>query len=139
MSNDDKKALQFAAVNHMKMHELTQMKPSKIIKLIDDENWEVLEKVALADAKARGDLFSQDEWDKTAAKIDEVKERFSGAKAVSAIKKAVSGKLVMDVMGITKGNAEVGRVYNELIEWIINTNQDIGDLDTIKEKIKELI
>ncbi len=139
MSSKDKKALQFAAVNHMKMHSILDMSDSKIIKLIDDENWDVLEKVALADSKARGELFSQDEWDKTVAKIEEVKARFSGAKAVAAIKKAVSGKMVMDAMGITKGNHEVGRIHGELIDWIVNNDIDYTDVDVVNNKIKDLI
>jgi len=138
MSKKDKQSLQFAAKNHMKMHLLPEMKPSKIIKLINDDNWDVLETVALADAKARGDKFSEEEWGWVVDKIKAVKTKFSGSKDIAKIKKDISGKVVMDVLGITKGTREVGRIHRELIDWVINDNIDITNGDMIKDKIIEL-
>jgi len=138
LSKKDKEALQFAAINHMKMHDLVKMKPSKIMKLINNENWDVLEKVALADSKARGELFSQEEWDTTTSKIQAVRDKFKGENDIAKIKKVLSGKVIMDVLGMTKGTPEVGRINRELVDWAVNENIDITDGELIKSKIKEL-
>jgi len=135
LDNDMKRKLQFAAINHMKIHELLKMSNSKIAELMDNDGFEVLMKVSEADAKARGRMFDQKEWDQITNKIAELSERFKDRKAIEAIKKVVNGGWVMQLRGI-KGGPEVGRIINTTVEWILNNNIDVKDIDKIAEFIK---
>jgi len=135
MSTKDKKSLQFAAVNHMKMHSILDMSDSKILKLIDDGDWEVLYNTALADAKAREHLFDKDEWEKVDNKIDSVKSKFANAKIKSDIKKMVNGKYIMELLDI-KGGKLLGDIINDTVSWIIDNSVDLSDRKKIDEYIK---
>jgi len=42
MSNKERDTLLFTAANHMKFHRMKEMKPSKIFKLVNDDNWDAL-------------------------------------------------------------------------------------------------
>jgi tRNA nucleotidyltransferase/poly(A) polymerase len=77
LSNKDRDALIFAVSNHMKFHNLLKMRPSKIAKLVNDENWDVLVAVAKADEMARGDAFMHaGEFEKIVDKAIEIKNKF---------------------------------------------------------------
>jgi len=135
LPNEVTKKIQFAAANHMKIHDLLKMSPSKIAQLMDDDAFDVLVAVSEADAKARGKLFDKAQWQKVLDRIDDIAQRFEGKKARDAIKKVVNGKWVMELKGI-KGGPEVGRIINTTVDWILDNNIDINDLKKIEDFIK---
>jgi len=132
-----KKAIQFAAINHMKMHDLLKMSNYKIAELMDDDGFDILVKVAEADVKARGHLFDKVGWQKIIDKIAELRERFKDRKAIEAIKKVVNGHWVMELKGL-KGGPEVGKIINTTVDWILNNGIDINNTEEITKFIKEL-
>ena len=138
IDNDTKKKLQFAAINHMKIHELLKMSNSKIAELMNNDGFEVLMKVAEADAKARGYMFDEKEWQQITNKIAELTEKFKDRKAIEAIKKVVNGNRVMQLKGITKPGPEVGKIINQTVQWILDNNINISDTDKIAEFIKRI-
>ena len=138
MSNDQKESLKFAALNHMKMHDLLKMKPAKVMRMMNDPNWDILMAVAEADVRARGELFDQAEWDKMIEYIDKLKDRAKSGSDVNSIRKLVNGKWVMDILGMTKGTAELGDVIKNTVDWVVNNNIDVKDIKTIKDKVLEL-
>jgi len=133
--NDVTKKLQFAAANHMKMHDLLKMSNSKIAKLMDDDAFDVLVAVAEADAKARGKMFNSDEWTQILNKIAAVADKYEGKKAIDTIKKVVNGRWVMELRNL-KGGPEVGRIINTTVEWILDNNVDLTDLKKIEDYIR---
>lgn len=135
LDNDVTKKLQFAAINHMKMHELLKMSNSKIAELMDNDAFDILVKVSEADAKARGKIFDKQGWQQIIDKIAELTEKFKDRKAIMAIKKVVNGNWVMELKGI-KGGPEVGRIINTTVQWILDSNIDINDTAKIAEYIK---
>jgi tRNA nucleotidyltransferase (CCA-adding enzyme) len=135
MSNKDRDALVFAVGNHMKFHKILDMKPSKIAKLVSDDNWDVLVAVGKADEYARGHMFMhKGEFEKIVDKAVEVKEKF-GSKQVNKQIKLVDGKDVMRLTGLKPG-PKVGEIITKVTAWIMDNN--IEDKDEIEKKIKEL-
>ncbi|MFW6219623.1 MAG: CCA tRNA nucleotidyltransferase [bacterium] len=137
LDNKTRESLKFSAMNHMKFHELLDISPSKVMKMIEDPNWDILVSVAQADAKARGELFDENEWSLIMKRVDELKERFKGKQATDKIRRIVNGKLVMDLLNM-KGGPELGDIIKKTVGWIIDNNIDIEDMDSIKNKILEL-
>jgi hypothetical protein len=137
LDNDTKKKIQFAAINHMKFHNFLDMSNSKIAQLMDNDAFDILMAVAEADAKARGKLFDDKEWQKIVDKINELKEKFKDRKAIEAIKKVVNGNLVMNLRGL-KGGPEVGKIINQTVDWVLDKNIDINDTEKIKDYILKI-
>lgn len=135
MSNKERDALVFAVGNHMKFHKILDMRPSKIAKLVSDDNWDVLVAVGKADEYARGHMFKHaGEFEKIVDKAVKVKEKF-GSKQVNKQIKLVDGKDVMRLTGLKPG-PKVGKIITTVTAWIMDNN--IEDKDQIEKKIKEL-
>jgi tRNA nucleotidyltransferase/poly(A) polymerase len=133
MSNKEKESLIFAVGNHMKFHKILDMKPSKIAKIVSDDNWDVLVAVGKADEYARGHMFMhKGEFEKIVDKAIKVKEKF-GAKQVNKQVKMVDGKDVMRLTGLKPG-PEVGKVITQTTAWILDN--DIEDKEEIENYIR---
>jgi tRNA nucleotidyltransferase/poly(A) polymerase len=129
MSNKDKDALLFAVGNHMKFHTILNMRPSKIAKLVSDDNWDVLLAVARADEFARGETFMhKGEFEKIVDKAIKIKEKF-GMPVVNNTLKLVDGKHVMNLTGLKPGK-KIGEIIRKTTEWIIDNGiTDQGKID----------
>jgi tRNA nucleotidyltransferase/poly(A) polymerase len=133
MSNKEKESLIFAVGNHMKFHKILDMKPSKIAKIVSDDNWDVLVAVGKADEYARGHMFMhKGEFEKIVDKAIKVKEKF-GSKQVNKQVKMVDGKDVMRLTGLRPG-PEVGKVITQTTAWILDN--DIEDKEEIENYIR---
>jgi len=134
MSNKEREALIFAVGNHMKFHKILDMKPSKIAKLVSDDNWDVLVAVGKADEYARGEMFMhKGEFEKIVDKAVKVKEKF-GMPQVNKTMKLVDGNHVMKLTGMKPG-PKVGKIIKDVTEWIMDN--DIKDQEEIDRKIIE--
>ena len=119
LSNKDRDALIFAVSNHMKFHNLLKMKNSKIAKLVNDENWDVLVAVARADEYARGEAFMHaGEFEKIVDKAVKIKEKF-GMPVVNNQLKLVDGNHVMKITGLKPGK-KVGEIIRKTTEKIMD-------------------
>lgn len=134
MSNKERDALIFAVGNHMKFHNILKMKPSKIAKLVNDDNWDVLVAVGRADELVRG-LGSEKEFEMIIDKAVKVKEKF-GMKQVNKQVKLVDGNEVMKLTGLKAGK-KVGEIIKKTTEWIMDNN--IEDKDEIEKYIIDLV
>lgn len=120
-TNKERHALVFAIGNHMKMHNVLKMKPSKIAKLVNDENWDVLVAVAHADEYSRGETFKYaGEFEKMIDKCIKIKEKY-GIRDVEKKLKLVSGHRVMELTGLKPG-PKVGKIIKQTTEWIIDND-----------------
>jgi tRNA nucleotidyltransferase/poly(A) polymerase len=133
MSNKERDALLFAVGNHMKFHKILDMKPSKIAKLVNDDNWDVLVSVAKADELVRG-FDNEGDFAKTVDKAIKVKEKY-GMKQVNKQVKLVDGKDVMRLTGLKPGK-KVGDIIRKTTEWIMDNN--IEDKEEIEKYIIQL-
>jgi len=136
MSNKERQSLIFAVGNHMKFHNILKMKPSKISKLVNDENWDVLVAVSRADEFSRGETFMYaGEFEKIIDKCIKIKDKF-GMPLVNKQLKLVDGNHVMDITGLSQGK-KVGEIIRKTTEWILDNN--ISDKEEINKHIMELI
>jgi tRNA nucleotidyltransferase/poly(A) polymerase len=137
MDNDLRDAVIFAAENHMKFHDIQKMSTSTVAQMMQSPYWNILVQVAEADAKARGEKFDPEDWEKTIGKTKDIESKFAGKKAIESIKKVVNGKWVMQLRGIN-GGPEVGRVINQTVQWILDNEIDVNDKEKIENYIKSL-
>jgi len=137
MDNETREALIFACLHHMKFSRFVEMSDKKILDLINHDKWEVLKQTAYSDSAARKHLFDPAEWKQVEDKVEQIKQKFSGKQALDNIKKIVNGKLVMQLRGISPG-PEVGKYIKSTIEWIVENNINVEDIDKIKGYIQSL-
>jgi len=135
MSNKERDAMLFAVGNHMKFHDILDMKASKIAKMVSDEHWDILLAVAHADEFSRGNAFShKGAFEKQVEKCIEVKAKY-GMKTVNKQLKLVSGDHVMNLVG-DKSGPKIGEVIRKVTMWIMDNN--ITNQTEIDDKIKEV-
>lgn len=135
MDNETKDAIMFATENHMKLHDILKMGNAKVFALIKNKHWNVLLNVAYADAKARGNLFSEADWKKTTDRIEDITLKYANKDFQDNIKKVLNGQMVMEIKGIAPG-PQVGKIINQTMDWILNKNIDINDIEKIKKYIR---
>uniref|UniRef100_A0A6M3IRT4 Putative poly-A polymerase domain containing protein n=1 Tax=viral metagenome TaxID=1070528 RepID=A0A6M3IRT4_9ZZZZ len=135
MSNDEKGTLIFAIANHMKFKDILKMKQSKIVKLVNDDNWDVLVSVCMADEFSRGEKFMHtSEFEKIVDKAIEIKNKW-GIPIVNKTMKLVDGNHIMELTGLKPGK-KVGEIKAKTIEWIVDN--DIKDSNEIDKYILSL-
>lgn len=138
--NDTKEAIKFATLNHMKFHLVNKMSTKKVVALMTDPNFNVLHKVSECDDKSRLHAFDPESWQRKVDKIEQIRKTYfesdgeSDMDMLTKIKKTINGKLVMDLLNITTG-PNIGKVIKNTIDWIVDNNIDINDIDKIKEFI----
>ena len=118
LSNDERNKIQFAVGNHMRFGEILKMKPSKIAKLVSDDNWDLLVAVSKADDFARGSAISGD-FEAIVDRAIEIRHRWGGSK--ERVTKLVDGRKVMELRGLKPSKA-VGHIINVTTEFIIDNN-----------------
>lgn len=137
MDNKTRDSIKFAAVNHMKLHNFLKISPSKAYELINDPNWDILFSVAKADVMSRGEMFDDKEWSLIEDRVKKLKEKFKDKQAIDNIRKIVNGNLVMELRPEIKPSREMGEIIKKTVDWILNKNIKIDDIEKISEFIKE--
>jgi hypothetical protein len=94
----------------------------------------VLLAVAEADAKARKQLFKQEEWQKVLDRVQELTDKFQGQMKIDNLKKVVNGELVMKLKGISPGPT-VGNIIKKTLEWMIDNSINPNEKDKIEQFI----
>lgn len=138
LSNKERQAILFAVVNHMKMHKALEMKTSKIVKLVSDENWEILKAVVYADKAARLHLFDRKRFQEVVKKCEDIKKKW-GDKTVGKIVKIIDGQRVMELTKL-RPSKTVGVIIKKVTEWALdNSVKSQTELDKkILEIFKEI-
>ncbi|MCK5017895.1 MAG: CCA tRNA nucleotidyltransferase, partial [Candidatus Peribacteraceae bacterium] len=130
MSTKEKDSLIFASVNHMKMFRGEKMKPSKIVKLVNDENWFLLKRVSLCDDKCRGDVFDSDIFHQTIGDMEMISIRW-GSKTVNNTVKVVDGNRIKELTGL-KPCKLLGDIKRSVTEYAIDNDiSDDKDIDAL--------
>ena len=136
LTNKERKAILFAALNHMKMMNALDMKPTKILRLVDDEHWEVLKAVSYCDDACRKQLFDKGRFEKIINNMENIQKRW-GDKTTKKTAKIVDGKRVMKITGLRPG-PEVGQIIKKVTDWIVNKGSKESIDKLIKKAYKEL-
>ncbi len=118
-SRNDMDKISAAVVGHMRFHMINVMKQSKVKDVMDNKHYEFVKEVAFADAQSRGEDWDREDWDRKMERIDKIK---ANTISPAAFKTAVTGKMVMDWMGISKGNARVGEIIKKTYRWANDKN-----------------
>jgi tRNA nucleotidyltransferase/poly(A) polymerase len=138
-SNQEKDSISWVIRNHMKLYKAGEMKPSKIISLKGHPLYETLLAVLRADIRGRPTPEGQsgsgkktmDDYDEIIGHVDtRTKSLGDAAKIKGKIKSLVDGHTVMKLTG-AKG-PEVGKILQDVEEWILNVNPEATKDDVIK-------
>jgi tRNA nucleotidyltransferase/poly(A) polymerase len=126
-------AVDYAVRNHMKFHDLTDMKASKVARMVSNPHFPTLEDVAWADEFSRGETFAHyGDFDNKIKRAQDIGKKWEG-RVVNSVIKIVDGRRIMKLLDIRPG-PEVGRVKRAVEEEIIDNG-----LEPTKEVIDELI
>lgn len=136
MPGDLKDALQFAALHHMKFHDLLDMAPHKLIALIEHPQWPVLYTVAWCDAAARGTVDTA-RWRAIDERVASLREKYIEQRALAAIRAFVNGQLVMQVKNIPPG-PQVGAYLEKITAWVLDESIDPADTEKITAYLRSL-
>lgn len=133
MSNKEKDAILFAALNHMKLFKGNVMKPSKIIKLVNDENWGLLKAVSFCDDSCRTGMFDKKTFDDVIKNMEEISNKW-GDKTLGTVTKVIDGNRVIKLTGLKQGK-QVGDIIKKVTEYVINNNiKDAKEIDDLVMK-----
>jgi len=133
LSNKEKAAVEFATANHMRFHDLLKMSNSKIHKLIQDDNFDILVDVAYADAASRGKLHDDKDWQKVLDKIQYVKDNMKPSE-YEELRKLLSGHKIMQILNIKPGK-ELGAIITDVLEYAVDN--EIKDADVLYKYIED--
>ena len=119
LSNKERTTLKYVVANHMKVVKIGQMKPSKIAKMVDDPDWEVLLATAHADEFSRlHKSITKKEYDEIIQIAMDIKEKWGRKQGEKAIK-LVDGNHVMELTGLKPGKT-VGIIIKKTEEYILD-------------------
>lgn len=136
IDNDMRECLNFVAEYHMQVWEFPKMSNNNVYKVINNKWFDKLLKVAYCDSSCRMHVHNEGEWIEVQEKVKSVKEKFVNNEFISSIKKVVNGYVVMDLLHLTeKDGKEIGRVIKNTIQWIVDNNINLLDIDLIKDYI----
>lgn len=136
LSTKDKNSILFSAVNHMKLHKALDMKTTKIVKLVNDENWEVLKAVSYADDACRVGLFDKKKFNEIIKNMEEIHNKW-GDKVTNNTAKIIDGNLVMKVTGL-RPSKEVGDIIKKVTDMVINRGSKEPFEVLIKQAYQEI-
>ena len=131
-SNEEKEAIIFAAVNHMKFHHIEKMKTSKIVELMKSPHFELLKQVCFCDDSCRLHLFDQERWNSLIQKITEIESSFGKTMKQT---KVVDGRRVMELTGL-KSSKLLGDIIKETTAWVFDSGET--SQEAIDSKVLEL-
>lgn len=136
ISNELKERLKFVCKWHMIFHRIEEMPDSKLTKLILDPNWDLLFKVAYLDDSCRGsNLCDKDRWQKIAARVHNLKQKYAEQEKFTKIRRIISGDLIKSLTGLEQG-VKIGLIIQKTLEYIVDNSLDAErDMDKIKEFI----
>jgi len=134
LSNKERDSILFSAINHMKLFKGNEMKPSKIIKLVNDENWEVLKAVSYCDDSCRTGMFNKKTFDATISNMEKITKKW-GDKVTSKVVKVIDGNHVMKLTGLRQGK-ELGDLIKKVTELVLDNGiKNQNDIDALIVKV----
>lgn len=129
LSNKEKDALMFATLNHMKIFNASQMKPTKIVNIVSNEHWPVLKAVFYCDKHCRDGIMDKEKYIDVIDNMEKIYKKY-GEKTVNNTLKVVDGNTVMKLTGLKPGK-QIGDIIKKVTDIVVNQGS--------KEKIEDII
>ena len=130
LSNKERDTILFSAINHMKLFRGADMTPSKIMKLVNDENWPVLTAVSLCDDSCRGKMFDKATFDRIIKDMEAISKKWSEKTAFNVVK-VIDGHRAMQLTGLKAGK-QLGDIIKKVTAYAVDNNistpKDIDNL-----------
>jgi len=108
------RAMQAVAGNHMHMHGLDEMRPSKILEMVEHPHWPLLARVSICDHAARGEEQGKLQQKKIKRALKKIRPLLN--EATGQARPVVNGRQVMQAAGIPPGPL-VGMIIRETTVW----------------------
>lgn len=118
ISNELKEKISFCIENHMKIHNFTSMKKSKVVSIITDKNWEFLKYVSFCDDSCRMNVFDLEKWNEMEKYVSDIFEQLEAQKNVFS---CVNGDIVMSICNISPGPI-IGKIIRFTNDYVITNN-----------------
>ncbi len=136
LTSSDKRHILNAVEKHMLIHNLTNLNIKTLTKLVNNSGWDVLKKVAYADAASRGHLFKKDEFISKIKSAEESIQRLGNADELKAkIKSHIDGiKLMKWFPELKKNPALIGKILPTLQDAVLyklNNNESISEKELL--------
>jgi len=126
-------SVEYAVRNHMKLHNVVEMKPSKVFHMVNSPYFNTLIDVGWADEYSRGTTFAYyGDFEKKLEKIIDIQNKWKD-RVVNNTIKILDGKRIIELLSIKSG-PEVGKIKREIEEHIID-----NELEPTDDLIDELI
>lgn len=126
-SNTLREITLFCAEKHMIFHHVMELKPYKLLLLMENKYFPYLVETSFCDSKARGELFKQKEWDTIIAYLKEFKN------TTFAFSKNITGKRMMEITKVQPG-IRLGNILKAVKKHAANHN--ILDMETLEDTIR---
>lgn len=153
----DEKSFAFCAHRHMMLHKPKTLTRNKVVKMVNDPNWEVLREVGYADEMSRGlpepeDQVPGTDYADEAKFVDnisymiELTDEVNSGGGPEALKQRI--KEMIDGRKLLKWHPElnepdnrkaIGVVLKDVQEWIVNSNKFDSTEDDIKKVAKRRV
>ncbi len=115
-----------AIADHMKFHKILEMRPSKIVRLVNSDHFDTLIDVARADEFSRGEKFAYfNQFPDKIKRVEEIKSRWE-ERLTQKSKKPISGNRIMEILGVKPGPI-VGQIIQQVEDHIIDNDLDPTD------------
>ena len=135
-SIDTMDAVVFAVLNHMKFHAILKMRPSKIMRLVNNPYFSVLKNVAWADEFSRGEQFAYyRDFDDKLVRIDHIQSKWQ-ENVKNETFKLVDGTRIMNLLEISPGPL-VGTIKTTIEEYIID-NSLVPNINVVDRLILDI-
>ena len=108
------RAMQVVAANHMRMHGLDEMRPSKILEMVEHPHWALLARASVCDHAARGEEHGKLQQKKIALALKKIRPLLN--EATGQARPVITGNQVMQAAKIPPGPL-VGRIIRETTAW----------------------
>ena len=108
------RAMQAVAANHMRMHGLDEMRPSKILEMVEHPHWALLARASVCDHAARGKEHGKLQQKKIALALKKIRPLLN--EATGQARPVITGNQVMQAAKIPPGPL-VGRIIRETTAW----------------------
>ncbi len=127
------RAMQAVAANHMRMHGLDKMRPSKILEMVEHPHWPLLARASVCDHAARGEEQGKLQQKKIERALKKIRPLLN--EATGQARPVINGRQVMQAAGIPPGPL-VGRIIRETTAWA--RDNGIQDESTILDYARSL-
>lgn len=119
-SNKEKEAIKFAMEHHMWGHRIRELAKSKVLKMRQNPNWDVLRHTMRADDASRGQpLFDPEEFQSRMDYVEQIFKSFGETQEFERKMSAlINGKLIIDLVPGIQGK-EIGRIKTATRDWIV--------------------